>query len=67
MLYLDPKTGINDFLNFRAPVPQYFGYCVFGKVVSGMDVVDAIATVKTGFADKPVEDVVILGIDITEM
>jgi cyclophilin family peptidyl-prolyl cis-trans isomerase len=42
-------------------------YTVFGEVVEGMDVVDAIATVKTGFADKPVEDVVILGIDITEM
>ena len=32
--------------------------------VEGMDVVDAIATVKTGFGDKPLEDVVILGIDV---
>lgn len=41
-----------------------FKHTVFGQVVEGMDVVDAIATVKTGYADKPVEDVVILGVDI---
>ena len=40
----------NDFLNFRAPTPQYYGYAVFGKVTDGMDVVDKIAKVKTGFA-----------------
>ena len=54
----------NDFLDFRAPTPQYFGYCVFGKVVSGMEVVDKIANVATGsrgmHRDVPVEDVVIL-------
>lgn len=53
----------NDFLNFRAPVPQYYGYCVFGKVVEGMDVVDKIAGVKTGsrgfHKDVPVDNVVI--------
>ena len=38
----------NDFLNFRAPTPQFFGYAVFGKVTDGMDVVDKIAKVKTG-------------------
>ncbi len=54
----------NDFLNFRAPVPQYYGYCVFGKVVEGMDVVDKIAAVKTGsrgfHKDVPTDNVVIL-------
>ena len=54
----------NDFLNFRAPVPQYYGYCVFGKVIEGMDVVDKIAAVKTGsrgfHKDVPVDNVVIL-------
>jgi peptidyl-prolyl cis-trans isomerase B (cyclophilin B) len=53
----------NDFLNFRAPNAQGWGYCVFGKVVEGMDVVDKIAKVKTGnkagHQDVPVEDVVI--------
>jgi len=38
----------NDFLDFTQPTTQVFGYAVFGKVVDGMDVVDAIAKVKTG-------------------
>lgn len=54
----------NDFLDYKAPVPQYYGYCVFGKVVSGMEVVDKIAEVQTGsrgmHRDVPVENVVIL-------
>ncbi len=53
----------NDFLNFRSPTPQGFGYCVFGKVVEGQDVVDKIKKVKTGnragHQDVPVEDVII--------
>ena len=40
----------NDFLDFQSPTPQGFGYAVFGKVSSGMEVVDAIAKVKTGSA-----------------
>ena len=54
----------NDFLDFRAPTAQFFGYCVFGKVVSGLEIVDKIANVATGsrgmHRDVPVEDVVIL-------
>ena len=54
----------NDFLDFRAPTQQHYGYCVFGKVVTGMEVVDAIAKVETGrrgmHQDVPVEDEVIL-------
>jgi cyclophilin family peptidyl-prolyl cis-trans isomerase len=54
----------NDFLDFRAPTMQHYGYCVFGKVVSGMEAVDAIAKVKTGrrgmHQDVPVDNVVIL-------
>ncbi len=53
----------NDFLNFQAPTGNGWGYCVFGKVVEGQDVVDAIKGVKTGRAgfhqDVPVEDVII--------
>jgi peptidyl-prolyl cis-trans isomerase B (cyclophilin B) len=53
----------NDFLNHTAPSGQGWGYCVFGKVVDGMDVVDKIKNVKTGnkgfHQDVPVEDVVI--------
>ena len=53
----------NDFLNFSNRTPQGFGYCVFGEVSEGMDVVDKIRKVKTGrrgyHDDVPVEDVVI--------
>lgn len=38
----------NGFLNFGGENSENFGYCVFGEVVEGMDVVDAIAKVKTG-------------------
>lgn len=40
----------NGFLDFTSPTPQGFGYAVFGAVTDGLDVVDAIAKVKTGFA-----------------
>lgn len=53
----------NDFLNYTAPNQQGYGYCVFGKVVEGMDVVDKIRKVKTGtrsgFQDVPLEEVII--------
>lgn len=53
----------NDFLNFSAPTAQGYGYCVFGRVIEGQDVVDAIKKVKTGrrggHDDVPVDDVVI--------
>ena len=53
----------NDFLNFSAATPQGFGYCVFGKVVEGTDVVDKIVGVQTGrsggHSDVPLEAVVI--------
>lgn len=53
----------NDFLDFRAATPREFGYCVFGKVVDGKDVVDQIKRVQTGargmHQDVPVSDVVI--------
>ena len=54
----------NDFLNFRAPTQEHFGYCVFGRVLSGMDVADKMALVKTGrrgmYRDVPQEEIVIL-------
>ena len=53
----------NTFLNFTAENAQGYGYCVFGEVIDGMDVVDAIAKVKTGqkggHSDVPHEDIVI--------
>jgi peptidyl-prolyl cis-trans isomerase B (cyclophilin B) len=53
----------NDFLDHTAPNAQGWGYCVFGKVVQGQDVVDKIKRVNTGkrggHADVPLEDVII--------
>lgn len=57
------NVASNDFLNYTAPTAQGWGYCVFGRVVEGSDVVDRIKSVKTGQSgfhqDVPVEDVVI--------
>lgn len=54
----------NAFLNHTAPNPQGFGYAVFGRVTEGMDVVDAIVSVRTGrsgpHSDVPVEPIEIL-------
>ena len=53
----------NDFLNFRSPDMQGWGYCVFGRVTEGMDVVNSIRSAPTGSSgfhqDVPVEDVII--------
>ena len=53
----------NEFLDFKAPMGNGWGYCVFGKVVDGTEVVDKIKAVKTGSTgfhqDVPKEDVVI--------
>ena len=53
----------NDFLNFRSETPDGFGYCVFGRVFDGLDVVDAIKAVETthraGHSDVPRDDVII--------
>jgi len=57
------NTSDNDFLDFSSPTPRGWGYCVFGRVVEGQDVVDTIGKVKTtsraGHQDVPAEDVVI--------
>jgi peptidyl-prolyl cis-trans isomerase B (cyclophilin B) len=57
------NTADNDFLNFSAPTAQGWGYAVFGKVISGTEIVDAIEKVATGRSgmneDVPKEDVVI--------
>ena len=58
----------NDFLNYTSPTPQGWGYCVFGKVVEGQDVIDKIRKVRTGnkggHQDVPLEDVVIESAEI---
>jgi peptidyl-prolyl cis-trans isomerase B (cyclophilin B) len=54
----------NAFLDHKGPSPQGWGYCVFGKVVDGIDIVDRIKAVATGTSgfhqDVPRDDVLIL-------
>ncbi len=56
----------NDFLNFTAPTPTGWGYCVFGRVTEGMDVIDTIkgtaTTSRNGHQDVPVNDIIITGV-----
>lgn len=58
----------NDFLDYRASNSQGWGYCVFGRVVEGVDVVNAIAGVATtsrrGHQDVPEVDVVIEKVEV---
>ncbi|MBI1174943.1 MAG: peptidyl-prolyl cis-trans isomerase [Sideroxydans sp.] len=60
----------NSFLNYTASNTQGYGYCVFGKVVDGKDVVDAIRKVPTGFSgghqDVPQEDVIITKAEVAQ-
>ena len=61
----------NDFLDFKSPTTQGFGYCLFGEVTAGMDVVNKIKGVKTGnygrmHQDVPTEDVVITKVTLAE-
>jgi len=60
----------NDFLNHTAPNPKGWGYCVFGKVVEGTDVVDKMKAMRTGrqgmHQDVPEQDIVIERAEIVE-
>ena len=62
------NTVDNDFLDFKSPTGQGWGYCVFGEVVEGLDVVDKIAKVPTGnagyYENVPTTPVVIQSVKI---
>ena len=60
-----PNTNGSQFFIMHEDYPLPYQYTIFGKVTSGLDVVDAIGNVQTGENDKPNEDVVILNIQIT--
>ena len=64
------NTRDNDFLNFRSETPDGWGYCVFGKVTDGMDVVEKIeavdTTIKHGHQDVPVDDIVITRAEVID-
>ena len=60
----------NTFLDHTSPTPQGWGYCVFGRVSAGMDVVEAIVKVPTtsrgGHQDVPVNDIIIERVEVLE-
>lgn len=61
----------NDFLNFKSESMQGWGYCVFGKVTDGMDVVNKIKGVPTGnfgyvHQDVPLEEVIVNSVTVSE-
>ena len=60
----------NDFLDFKSETPNGWGYCVFGKVTNGMDVIDKIKGVATGnkqgHQNVPVENIVIEKVTVEE-
>lgn len=60
----------NTFLDFKSPTPDGYGYCVFGEVTDGMDVVDAIKGVSTTsygmHQDVPAEDIIITRVEVGE-
>jgi peptidyl-prolyl cis-trans isomerase B (cyclophilin B) len=60
----------NDFLNYTAPTPAGWGYCVFGKVVDGMHIVDQIKGVATGsklgHKDVPLSDVLVEKVQVID-
>jgi len=60
----------NTFLDFKAPTAEGWGYCVFGKVTDGMDVVDKIKDVATGtqgyHQDVPTDEVIIESVEVSE-
>ena len=60
-----PNTNGSQFFIMHADYPLPYQYTIFGKVLSGLDVVDTIGNVQTGENDKPNEDVVIYSVKIT--
>ena len=61
-----PNTNGSQFFVMHADYRLPPNYTIFGKLTAGEDVVDAIATARTGSQDRPVEPVSITSVTITE-
>ena len=61
-----PNTNGSQFFIMHVDYPLPYQYTIFGTVTDGIDVVDKIASVETGYGDKPVNDVVIESIEVIE-
>ena len=60
-----PNTNGSQFFIMHVDYPLPYQYTIFGKVTDGFDVIDTIVSVQTAEGDRPVEDVVILGVTVS--
>ena len=64
---MDPNSAGSQFFIMHEAAPHLDGqYAAFGKVIEGLDVVDEIASVETGFQDAPVEKVIMDKVEVEE-
>lgn len=64
---MDPNSAGSQFFIMHEAAPHLDGqYAAFGKVIEGLDVVDKIASVETGFQDAPVEKVIMEKVEVEE-
>ena len=64
---MDPNSAGSQFFIMHEAAPHLDGQCAaFGKVIEGLDVVDEIASVETGFQDAPVEKVIMEKVEVEE-
>ena len=61
-----PNTNGSQFFIMHVDYPLPYSYTIFGQVTEGLDVIDSIAAVQTDAADKPLEDVIIESVEISE-
>ncbi len=61
-----PNTNGSQFFIMHVDYPLPYNYTIFGNVIEGIDVVDKIASVETDSSDKPLEDVIINTVEISE-
>ena len=64
---MDPNSAGSQFFIMHEAAPHLDGqYAAFGKVIEGLDVVDEIASVETGFQDTPVDKVIMEKVEVEE-